>query len=187
MRRMLSRFAIRVPRIPARATMFLLPTLLAGLPAMPVDETRYLSIAWEMRHTGDLLTLHLNDAPYFDKPPLLFWLIDVFWSMFGATTWAVVFFAAGCIALLSRLEKHLAGAGANEAPWLLAGFVYFALFACGAMFDIGLTFFVLLAFLALVRRVQHGGGSLFPLFVEVTFGVLMKGPVLLLHLVAPWH
>ncbi len=189
MRRMLSMSAIRVPRIPAWATMFLLLPLLAVLPAVPVDETRYLSIAWEMRRSGELLTLHLNGAPYFDKPPLLFWLINVFWSVFGITTWAAravsVFFAAGCVALVSRLERCLAGAAADEAPWLLAGFVYFALFACVAMFDIGLSFFILLAFLALVRRVQHGGGSLLLLFAAVSLGVLMKGPVVLLHLGGP--
>lgn len=189
MRRMFSASAIPMPRIPAWATMFLLLPLLAVLPAVPVDETRYLSIAWEMRHTGELLALHLNGAPYFDKPPLLFWLINLFWSVFGTTIWAAravsVCFAAGCVAVLSRLEKRLAGDEANEAPWLLAGFVYFALFACAAMFDVGLSFFVLLAFLALVRRVQHGGGSLGLLFAAVSFGVLMKGPVVLLHLAGP--
>src|SRR5678815_4077264 len=59
------------------------------LPAMPIDETRYLSVAWEMRHSGDYLLLHLNGAPYADKGPLLFWLINLAWSAAGLNVWIV--------------------------------------------------------------------------------------------------
>ena len=57
---------------PALLMLLLLP-LLTVMPAVPIDETRYLSIAWEMRQSGSWITLHLNGLPYVDKPPLLFW------------------------------------------------------------------------------------------------------------------
>ena len=34
------------------------------LPALPIDETRYLAVAWEMRLHLDFLVPHLNGAPY---------------------------------------------------------------------------------------------------------------------------
>ena len=53
------------------------------LPALPIDETRYLGVAWEMRVHGDFIVPHLNGATYSDKPPLLFWLINIAWTVFG--------------------------------------------------------------------------------------------------------
>ncbi|VAW74626.1 Polymyxin resistance protein ArnT, undecaprenyl phosphate-alpha-L-Ara4N transferase; Melittin resistance protein PqaB, partial [hydrothermal vent metagenome] len=42
-------------------------------PLLPVDETRYLSVAWEMWSRGDFLVPYLNGEAYSHKPPLLFW------------------------------------------------------------------------------------------------------------------
>ena len=39
---------------------------------LPVDETRYVSVAWEMWLRHDFLVPHLNGAVYSHKPPLLF-------------------------------------------------------------------------------------------------------------------
>ncbi len=44
----------------------------AGL--VSTDEPRYASIAREMARTGDWVTPHLWGAPWFEKPPLLFWM-----------------------------------------------------------------------------------------------------------------
>ena len=46
-------------------------------PPLPVDETRYLAVAWEMWQGGNYLVPHLNFEPYSHKPPLLFWLINI--------------------------------------------------------------------------------------------------------------
>jgi 4-amino-4-deoxy-L-arabinose transferase-like glycosyltransferase len=64
--------------------------VLGGLltrPAWPIDETRYLAVAWEMWNHGEFLVPHLNGAPYSDKPPLLFWLIEAGWRVFGVHEW----------------------------------------------------------------------------------------------------
>ncbi|MBI2235329.1 MAG: glycosyltransferase family 39 protein, partial [Micavibrio aeruginosavorus] len=54
--------------------MFLAVVLLR--PLLPIDETRYVTVAWEMflRH-DPLAPLTVNGTPYHHKPPLLFWLI----------------------------------------------------------------------------------------------------------------
>ena len=54
---------------------------------MPIDETRYLSVAWEMWSRGDFLLPTLNGVPYTHKPPLLFWVMHLGWSVFGVNAW----------------------------------------------------------------------------------------------------
>ena len=58
---------------------------IAVRPLLPVDETRYLSVSWEMFLRQNFLVPTLNFEPYFQKPPLLFWLIDLAWSVFGVS------------------------------------------------------------------------------------------------------
>src|ERR1019366_5975072 len=41
------------------------------------DEPRYASIGRSMATTGDLVTPRLNEQPWFEKPPLLYWMIAV--------------------------------------------------------------------------------------------------------------
>jgi 4-amino-4-deoxy-L-arabinose transferase-like glycosyltransferase len=170
--------------------MLLLLPLLTVMPAVPIDETRYLSIAWEMRQSGSWITLHLNGLPYVDKPPLLFWMINAGWSVLGISLWSaraiVLLFGMGCVELCRRLERRLAPDASGQAAWLLMGFIFFALFSGVVMFDVTLCFCVLLGFLAIVTYVQTGSrGALLMLFVGSVLGVLAKGPVALLHLALP--
>src|SRR5262247_2750100 len=54
---------------------------------IPIDETRYLSVAWEMWLRGDFALPMLNGVPYTHKPPVLFWLMHLGWSVFGVNAW----------------------------------------------------------------------------------------------------
>ena len=62
-------------------TWLLLPLLLlylynlggAGFGLDP-DEPRYASIGREMAHSGDWITPHLDGSPWYEKPPLLYWM-----------------------------------------------------------------------------------------------------------------
>src|SRR5690349_24792900 len=118
--------------------LLLLPVALF-LPALPIDETRYLAVAWEMRLHGDFLVPHLNGAPYSDKPPLLFWLINLGWLIAGMHAWAV---RLGVLAasftslyLFERLARRVRPEGdfARNATLLLLGMIYFALFSSAIM------------------------------------------------------
>lgn len=48
----------------------------------PVDETRFLAMAWEMWSGGDRLVPRLNGAPV-AQAPLFFWLVQGGWALFG--------------------------------------------------------------------------------------------------------
>jgi len=63
------------------------------------DETRYAEIPREMLAANDLLVPRLNGVPYFEKPPLLYWLNAAALRVFGETPWA------------ARLPTRLAGTG----------------------------------------------------------------------------
>lgn len=50
---------------------------------MDVDETRYVSMARDMFHTKDFMTLYLDGEYFFEKPPLYFWGECLFFGLFG--------------------------------------------------------------------------------------------------------
>ena len=57
-------------------------------PQLPIDETRYISVAWEMHQHHQWLLPTLNGEPYSHKPPLLMWLINLSWFIFGVHDWS---------------------------------------------------------------------------------------------------
>ncbi|NUO71771.1 MAG: hypothetical protein HOQ10_03525 [Frateuria sp.] len=91
----------------AVAAALLLPALV--LPPVPIDETRYLAVAWNMHFSGEWLVPWLDGAPYPDKPPLLFWLINLAWGVAGVHAWVArvleVLVALCTLPLLRRLAR----------------------------------------------------------------------------------
>jgi 4-amino-4-deoxy-L-arabinose transferase-like glycosyltransferase len=157
------------------------------LQPLPIDETRYLAVAWEMRRTGEFLVPHLNGAWYADKPPLLFWLINLGWLFTGVHAWTAramdLLCAAASVGLLGRLALRLGESprAARTAMWCLLGAAYFALFANAIMFDVLLTTCVLLA-LHGVLDLESGNARRGVVLtgVAIALGILAKGPVMLL-------
>ena len=56
---------------------------IGNYPLMDVDETRYVSMARDMFHTKDFMTLILDDEYFFEKPPLYFWGECISFAIFG--------------------------------------------------------------------------------------------------------
>ncbi len=181
----------------AIAVLFLLPVALL-LPPMPIDETRYLAVAWEMRHSGNFLVPHLNGELYSQKPPLLFWLINASWALTGLHGWSARLVTMACslatLFLLGRIALRLGVSpqAARASQWVLLGIGHFAIFANAIMFDIVLTTCVLIALLGVLELAddRRGRGILIA-GLGIGLGVLTKGPVVLLDigfaaLTAPW-
>lgn len=175
--------------VPAAAWVAVLIAALATRPLLPVDETRYATVAWEMLRSGDWLVPHLNGRPYSDKPPLLFWLITSGWSVLGPVElWARLvgpLSAAASLALTAVLARRLWPGQtrvALAAPLVLAGTVAWSVYGTVLLFDALLTACVLAGLIGLVesRRGHRRGYALFALGLGL--GVLAKGPVILIHL-----
>ncbi len=158
---------------------------------IPIDETRYLSVAWDMWLRGDFLVPYLNGETYSHKPPLLFWLIQAGWGVFGVNQWwpsLVGPLAALANLLLTRkLAEKLwpeQAAAALLAPWILMATLLWTLFATSTMFDILLTGWVLLGMLGLLEVMQGAERKGWILVAAAMgLGVLCKGPVVFLHLI----
>jgi len=162
-------------------------------PLMPVDETRYLSVAWEMWLRGDWLVPHLNGQPYHHKPPLLFWLIQAGWRIGGVSeTWGRLvapLFGLANLALTVALGRRLwpeRPAVAEAAPWFLLGGFWWATYTTLTMFDMLVVSFTLIGLLGIVvawRGRSAVGWALFAL--GIAGGVLSKGPVIAVFLLPP--
>ncbi len=172
---------------------------LLARPLLPIDETRYVSVAWEMWNNGNYLIPHLNGEIYTHKPPLLFWLINLIWSLGGVSELSarIVGPIAGlvCICLTHVLGKALwpkaTFLGARGAL-VLATTGFFLIFASLTMFDALLSVGALTSFVALVNYHQTQKKVwLLLLGFGLAFGVYAKGPVIFVHvlplaLVMPW-
>ncbi len=55
-----------------------------------VDETEpmFAEAARQINVTGNWVTLYYNEATRFDKPPLVYWLMAIYYRIFGVNTWA---------------------------------------------------------------------------------------------------
>lgn len=157
-------------------------------PLLPIDETRYLAVAWEMRIGGDWIVPHLNGAAYSHKPPLLFWLINLVWSLTGVSATAARLvgpaFGVAAIWAVSRLARRLWPQDPDvggRAAMVLAGFGAFAIFAGLTMFDAMLTLAVIGGVFSLWTAGRTWRGWV-GLGAALAFGALAKGPVILIHL-----
>ena len=159
-------------------------------PLMIIDETRYISVAWEMYNNGNYFVPYLNGLPYDHKPPLLFWLIVTFWHIFGVNETIVRFipfiFSAGTVVLGYKIYKLLWSNdkyGIEISPWVIVGVVIFTFYSTLLMFDIMLSFWVALAVYSGIKAVLDDKlSSYIILALAVAFGILAKSPVVLVHL-----
>jgi len=172
---------------------------LAARGLVPIDETRYASVAWEMWSRGDWLVPHLNGAPYSHKPPLLFWLVCLGWRVFGVSeAWPRIvpaLFSLASLFLTARIARRLwpEDAAASElAPWILAGTGIWAVFSSVLFFDPLVAFFTLLAWIGLLTAAEGRGRAGWLTFgLALGLGILSKGPVVFAFalppaLLAPW-
>lgn len=170
--------------------------IFAGLysrPPMPIDETRYLSVAWEMWQSGNFLVPHSNGIPYSHKPPLLFWLIHSLWMLSGVSELSArlvaPLFGLAATFLTIRFAQKLwpDRPEVNRAvPYILLGTLVWSLYSSLTMFDTLLTTFVLLSLCSIFTAAQQNTSFLRWLRVGlfVGLGILAKGPVVLIY-VAP--
>lgn len=163
-------------------------------PLLIVDETRYLAVAWEMWRDGNFLVPKLNGEFYTHKPPFLFWLMHLGWSVFGVNDWWPRLLAPIAFALDALLIGHLSRRlfpdlphVSKRATYLFLGTLFPVLFMTNVMFDLWVVLWVLLGLTALVNadRGTPLGRSILLAALAMGMGIVCKGPVLLLYLLPP--
>jgi hypothetical protein len=166
---------------------------LSARPLLPVDETRYVGVAWEMWQRGDFLVPFRNGEAYHHKPPLLFWLIQLGWAIGGVgETWGRLvapIFAFACLPASAVLARRLfpdRETTSAIAPLLLIGSALFAVHASITMFDAMVTLWAIVGWIGIVGAARGGGRRSWILVaLAIGLGTLSKGPVILLHLLPP--
>lgn len=186
----------RLDRLLAFAAVAVVALLFFRLGAHPLMETsdaRYAEISWEMVHTGDWLTPRMNFALHLDKPPLANWLGAVGLTLLGHSEAAVraplAVAAALCLWLVYATGRWLFGGRAGLVALLILGTAPLFLFM-GRLFttDLYLCLFVVAAYACFLRGYAHERPPLvwrLGFAVALGLGFLTKGPVVLLHTVAP--
>jgi 4-amino-4-deoxy-L-arabinose transferase-like glycosyltransferase len=97
------------------------------------DEARYAEIPREMIATGDWVMPRLNDTLYFEKPPLVYWLVALCREAFGAHDWTMrltpALFSLGGVFLTYATARAVYGrmAGLLSAIVLGTSLLYFGL------------------------------------------------------------
>lgn len=168
-------------------------------PLLPIDETRYITVAWEMWKSGDYWVPTLNGELYSHKPPLYFWLMNLGWAIFGVSeTWARMvapLFGLGTLWLTAKLARELWPDASAEirdtrammAPLMMLTGLYWTVFATMTMFDMIVTFAAVLAILGYVKAWKGfatGEGFWLGLLIAglgMGLGGLAKGPAILVH------
>ena len=162
---------------------------LLARPLTPIDETRYVSAAWEMWLRGDFLVPFKNGEPYSHKPPFMFWMFHAGWAIFGVNDWwprlVLPLFSAGALILTFLLARRLwpqhAGLG-GQAALVLVSALLWIVFSTTVMFDVMLAFWVLFGMHGVLVASEGKRRGFVMLGVAIGLGVLTKGPVILLNL-----
>ncbi len=163
-------------------------------PLMPIDETRYISVAWEMLTHKHFLIPILNGTLYAHKPPLLFWLIDIAWSIFGPVLWIArlipMLISLADLFLVQYLARQLWPDASNvghRSTYLLLAMPLWAIWNTLVMFDMLLIFFILIGAISIVRLAQGENAGLWNytfIALATAGGIMTKGPVFLIHISA---
>jgi 4-amino-4-deoxy-L-arabinose transferase-like glycosyltransferase len=151
-----------------------------------LDEGFYASVAWEMKQRGDWWTPRFQDAPWFEKPPLLYWLMILGMHLFGEKEFAlrlpsVLMFGLTLILIVAWGERRL-GRGVGVLAGLLFAIAPLSLLLTRlALTDMALCGWLTLALIALWEaRISMGiAHLLWSLLSGIATGlaVLTKGPV----------
>jgi 4-amino-4-deoxy-L-arabinose transferase-like glycosyltransferase len=157
------------------------------------DESRYAQIAREMLQRGEWVVPYLQSEPYLDKPPLLYWLIEASYVLFGVQVWAARLVPAlavhGCVLLVYLLGRRMIGeraafwgalALALSPGWVTMG----RLLLMDSLLSFLMTLALLSAFEA-VRGERLRWGWWLLASAACGLAVLTKGPVALLLLLPP--
>ncbi len=150
---------------------------------MDVDETRYVSMARDMFHSKDFLTLYLNGEYFFEKPPLYFWGECLSFAIFGKVDEFTARFPVALYGTLSTFLVYFVGKKVVSRRFgfisavILATTLEFVILAKFAILDIVVTtcigFSVMFGILSQFARRKHLCWWLFYVFSGLA--VLAKG------------
>ncbi len=156
-----------------------------------VEGAVYAWVSKWMVVSGDWLNLYYDrgQTPYFNRPPLQFWLMGISYKLFGINTWAAKLitpiFGLLCVVLTYAIARSRYSPALSATAGIILTLTYtFFRHAVGVRLEPGVAFFTLAAlWCALaIGRGGRGSGLLLWLLMGTAWGLgmMLKGPVVLL-------
>ena len=123
------------------------------------DDCFYAQKAKEILKTGSWLTMHYNNQPAFENPPLYMWLVALSYKIFGISEYAAKFpsaiFGVATILLIYLFAKKMVNSWtAFTSAFILSTTYVFIRYARHAMIDVSLTFFFCVAMLTFYFAIE---------------------------------
>ncbi len=142
---------------------------LGAAPFIDPPEGFHAAVARTIAVTGDWVTMHVDGVRYFDKPPLLYWLMSAAFSVAGPIPAAARFWPAvagvGCAAITAWIGARLGGPRLGLLAGLMVAanlglFIYARLVKPDTLFIM----FITLAFAGFAATYAKGGRGALALF-----------------------
>ncbi len=149
------------------------------------DDGRYAEIPREMVATGDWVTPRLNGVNYFEKPPLMYWLMAASLKAFGPSAWALravpALLALGGVLLTYAATRKIYGreAGLLAAGVLGTNLLYFII-AHSLLLDMGVSVLMSATLFCFILGVREAPGArrrwlFYGLYASAALATLTKG------------
>jgi 4-amino-4-deoxy-L-arabinose transferase-like glycosyltransferase len=160
---------------------------LGSYPLANPDEGRNAEIPREMLATADFVTPRLNGVNYFEKPPLVYWLVAGALKVFGENEWAVrltpALFALGGGLLTYAAARRLQGREAGLAAAMVLGtsLLYFGLSRI-LILDMAVSVLMSATLFCFILGVNEAPGSrrrwlFYGLYASAALATLTKGMI----------
>ena len=153
---------------------------LGARPYLTPSEARYIELPRQMLATGDWLTPRINGVPYFEKPPLFYWLQAIALGLFGTGEFAgrivtVLFTALTCVVTYAT-GRMLFGrvAGLIAAGVLATSLMGYSLSRVSTL-DVPVSFFITVCFACFLTAQQHSKRFYYLMYAASALSVMTKG------------
>jgi 4-amino-4-deoxy-L-arabinose transferase-like glycosyltransferase len=161
--------------------------LLGQLPLANSDEPRYAQIPLEMQAAGDWVIGRLNEVPYLEKPPLVYWMVGLCHRVFGPGEWsmrltpALSGLALVLLAYAAARRLHSRAAGIGAAVVLGTSLLQFALSRV-LLLDLVLSLWLSAALFCFILGVREPAGArrrwfFHGLYAAAALATLTKGMI----------
>jgi len=150
---------------------------------MEGDSAQYASISIEMLETGQFLEVHHHQADYLDKPPLIFWLSSLSFTLFGISPFtfrlpSILFTILGAYSTYRLAKLYYSEATAYLAAIMLITCQAWFLFNHDVRTDTILAGATIFAVWQLTEYLRHNRKLNFFLgFFGIALAMLAKGPI----------
>ena len=156
--------------------------MLGAAPLFDEDEGFYAEASREMLENGNFLTAHINGAPQYDKPILIYWLQVISFRIFGLNEFAARFPSAlatflWMLSIFSFTRRHVGVHSGFLSALFFISAIQITITGKAAIVDSALNLFLTQCLFHLYEYTQGRNRRIYTAAMYAGLGFLAKGPV----------